>query len=344
MKTRPRRKAKSIPAAGDEAARRQRREQARTPHTRGSDASRSEEIVANRLSPLRLSLLATLLLAGLSFLPRVSADPWLAGSFWGATAVLLVLGLVLRRQVGAGGRELRYEFVPASVHYVQATMQACVYVYWGSYWSEVSRHVPLIAGQILFAYALDMLVCWMRRDKWVFGFGPFPIILSTNLFMWFRDEWFWLQFLMVATGVLGKEFVKWTRDERVTHVFNPSALSLFVFSVGLIATRSTEITWGPEIAATLALPSQIYLEIFLVGLVVQALFSVTHVTLSAAATLYAMNLLYTGATGSYHFIITNIPVAVFLGLHLLVTDPATSPRTTLGKIVFGGMYGAGTYG
>ena len=39
------------------------------------------------------------------------------------------------------------------------------------------------------------------------------------------------------------------------------------------------------------------------------------------------------------FIDSSIPVSVFIGLHLLVTDPATSPRSNSGKIVFGGLYG-----
>jgi hypothetical protein len=69
---------------------------------------------------------------------------------------------------------------------------------------------------------------------------------------------------------------------------------------------------------------------------------VTWVTLSAAA-LWVANLAYTGWTGTYHFVVTNIPVAVFLGFHLLVTDPATSPRTILGKLLFGSLYGAATW-
>jgi hypothetical protein len=307
-------------------------------------AGRPEDGTPNRLAPLWLAFFLIILLASLSFLPRVSANPPLVASFWGATGVLLLFLFVLRRHVIRAGRTLRYEFVPAKVHYVQATMQSCVYVYWGRYWPEVYQHAPLIVAQLVFAYALDMLVCWSRRDKWVLGFGPFPIILSTNLFLWYKDDWFFLQFLMVATGVLGKEFIKWTREGRLTHIFNPSAFSLFVFSVVLIATKSTHITWGEEIATTLARPPHIYLEVFLVGLVVQALFSVTLVTLSAAATLCVLNLVYTHTTGVYHFIDSNIPISVFLGLHLLVTDPASSPRTTAGKIVFGGMYGAGAFG
>jgi TPR repeat protein len=296
------------------------------------------------LSPLRLALLLTLALAGLSLLPRVNYNWRLLGAFWAAAGVLLVLLLVLRLRAARAGRALQYEFVPMPVHYVQATMQACVYAYWGWYWREVYDQVPLIAAQLAFVYALDMLVCWLRRDRWVLGFGPFPIVFSTNLFMWFRDDWYVLQFVLVALGVLGKEFVRWTREGRLTHIFNPSAFSLFIVSLALILTQTTPLTWAREIATTQILPPHIYLEIFLVGLVVQGLFSVTLVTLSAAAALYALNLAYTAGTGVYYFVDTNIPAPVFLGLHLLVTDPATSPRTALGKLVFGGLYGAGVFG
>jgi hypothetical protein len=40
---------------------------------------------------------------------------------------------------------------------------------------------------------------------------------------------------------------------------------------------------------------------------------------------------------------SNIPIAVFLGLHLLVTDPATSPRSNIGKAIFGSLYGLGVW-
>jgi hypothetical protein len=46
----------------------------------------------------------------------------------------------------------------------------------------------------------------------------------------------------------------------------------------------------------------------------------------------------------YLFIDFNIHPAVFLGLHLLVTDPATSPRKNFGKAIFGAAYGAGVFG
>jgi len=222
-------------------------------------------------------------------------------------------------------------------------MHSSVYAYWGWYWREVYHEIPLILAQVVFLYVLDMLVCWSRRDKWILGFGQIPIIFSMNLFLWFRDDWFYLQFVMIAIIVFGKEFLRWKRDGQNTHIFNPSAFALFVVSIVLLATHTTPITWGPEISTTFNYPPHIYMEIFLLGLIVQGLFSVTLVTLSAAAMLFVLNVFYTSSTGMYQFIDFNIHPAVFLGLHLLVTDPATSPRKNFGKAIFGAAYGAGVF-
>ena len=127
-------------------------------------------------------------------------NPRLAGSIWGAAGALLVLAVAVRQRAQRAGRVLRYDFLPKPVHYVQLTMHTSIYVYWGWYWREVYHYAPLIVAQIVFVYVLDMLVCWWRRDTWILGFGPFPIVFSTNLFLWFRDDWFYLQFLMIATG------------------------------------------------------------------------------------------------------------------------------------------------
>jgi hypothetical protein len=293
---------------------------------------------------LAFPMLLAAVLAVFCLLPRALANRNLQLSIGLAVTALLVFAWLLRRRVIASGRGLTMEFLPKRVHYVQLVMHSCLYAYWGWYWREVYGYVPLILAQIVFAYALDMLVCWSRRDKWILGFGPIPIILSTNLFLWFKDDWFFLQFVMISIGVVAKEYVQWNREGRRTHVFNPSAVGLFIFSVILIATHSTNISWGAEIAETLHRPPNIYLEIFVLGLVVQALFSVTLVTLSAGAMLYLLNMVYTQTTGVYQFVDSGIPVSVFIGIHLLVTDPATSPRSNSGKIIFGGIYGGCVFG
>lgn len=285
-----------------------------------------------------LPVILTVVLSSFAFLTPARQHSGLIWTFCGVSAALLIWLLLLRRQANASGRTLSIAFVPIKAHYIQATLHLTIFAYWGFYWRPVYEHAHLIVAQIIFLYLFDMLLCWSRRDQWRLGFGPLPIILSTNLFLLFKEDWFVFQFAMVATGALGKEFIKWNREGRRTHIFNPSGLSLSLFSIALILTGTTENTWGIEIATTLNAPPHIYLWIFAVGLIVQYFFSVTLMTLSAAAALWIFNLIYTQATGVYFFIDSNIPIAVFLGLHLLVTDPSTSPRTNLGRVIFGGLY------
>ena len=111
-----------------------------------------------------------------------------------------------------------------------------------------------------------MLLAWSRRDTYTLGFGPFPIIFSTNLFLWFKADWFYLQFLMIAVGFTAKECIRWNKEGRRTHVFNPSSFSLTVFSLALLATGATDITWGQDIAITQFYPPHMYLFLFLVAL------------------------------------------------------------------------------
>jgi hypothetical protein len=226
---------------------------------------------------------------------------------------------------------------------VQAVCQLSVYAYWGWYWRPVYELSWLLLAQLLFAYAFDILLSWSRRGSHVLGFGPFPIVLSTNLFLWFKDDWFYLQFLLVAAGFLGKEFVRWERDGRRVHIFNPSAFSLGLFSLVLIATGASHLTWGQEIATTLSLAPRIYTVLFLIGLVVMYFFWITPVAAAAAATLFGLSAIYAAIAGVPYFLDAEIPSAVFLGLHLLVTDPSTSPRNPLGRTIFGVLYGMGVF-
>ena len=285
----------------------------------------------------------TLALLAVSLAPRVQSSAVLAGSFQAAAAALAVWQAVLWLRLRAEPAGRSFQVVLRPQHYLQAAVQLSVFLYWGYFWRPVYDHAWLLVGQLLFAYAFDLLLSWSRRERYVLGFGPFPIIFSTNLFLWFRDDWFYLQFAMLAAGFMGKEFVRWRRDGRSTHIFNPSAFSLGLFSLILLATGTTDLTWGQDIASTLTLAPRIYLFLFLIGLVVMYAFSITLVAGSAAIVLFGSSALYSAVTGVPFFIDSEIPSAVFLGLHLLVTDPSTSPRTPLGKTIFGALYGAGVF-
>ena len=141
-------------------------------------------------------------------------------------------------------------------HYLQACAQASVLLYWGWYWRPVYDAAPLLLTQLLFAYGFDMLLAWSRRDTYTLGFGPFPVIFSINLFLWFKPDWFYLQYLMIAVGFAAKELIRWQKNGRPAHIFNPSSFPLAVFSLGLILTGTTSITYGDRDRAHPVQPAQ----------------------------------------------------------------------------------------
>ncbi|MBT3530982.1 MAG: hypothetical protein HOF74_11835 [Gammaproteobacteria bacterium] len=299
--------------------------------------------LASPLSAFKFPFAIAIAILLVSLLPRVHSNSVVMYSFWGAAALLLAWQGYLAFLSQRTGEIHNFKVVLRPQHYIQAMLQVCVYSYWGYYWRPVYDHFWLIVVQLLFAYGFDMLLSWSRRREYSLGFGPFPIILSINLFLWFRDDWFYMQFLMIMVGFMGKEYVRWQREGRSTHIFNPSAFALGLFSLVLILTNTTGLTWGQEIASTLTLAPNIYTFLFLIGLVVMYFFSITLVAGMSAITLFALSALYSASTGVPYFLDSEIPAAVFLGLHLLITDPSTSPRTPLGKTLFGVLYAFGVF-
>jgi hypothetical protein len=268
----------------------------------------------------------------------------LVWSIAGAAAVLIAWTAALVAGARRSRRVFTLHVALRKHHYVQACAHTCILLYWGWYWRPVYNAAPLFAAQILFAYAFDVLLTWSRRETYTLGFGPFPIVFSMNLFLWFKVDWFAWQFVMIAVAFTGKAMLRWTKDGRRTHVFNPSALALTVMSIGLLLTAESDLTWGREIAITQFYPPQMYLFLFVVSLPGQLLFGVASMTLAAVTTTYLFGLAYFAATGTYFFVDSYVPIAVFLGMHLLFTDPSTSPRSDAGRFIFGALYGLSVVG
>jgi hypothetical protein len=277
----------------------------------------------------------------LSQLPVLETRPVVSASIVGAALVLLawsaLLFGVLRR-----GEEVVLEVIARRQHYLQACLQGTLILYWGYYWREVYNAAPLIVAQILFVYGFDSLLSWTHRRKFTLGFGAFPIILSITLFFWFKDPFFYWQFVMVAIGLTAKEFLRWKRDGVNTHIFNPSSFPLAIVALALLLTDNTDMTWGFLVAETEFYPPHIYLAVFLIAVPGQYLFGVTPMAMAAVTTTFAFSAVYYAFTGSFYFVDAHVPIAVFLGMHLLFTDPATAPRTELGRIFFGVLYGLTT--
>ena len=291
---------------------------------------------------LALPLAFTALLAAFGALPAVRENPRFLWAFWGATAILLAWTGALWIRAARGGRTLSTRFVLRRPHWLQPLVQLSIYVYWGWYWRQVYDSAWLIAAQLVFAYAFDMLLAWSRRDEYELGFGPFPIILSMNLFLWFKPDWFYLQFVMVAVGFAAKELIRWKKDGRLAHIFNPSSFPLAIASVFLIWTGTVDHTWGREIAVSIGDPLHIFEFLFLISIPGQILFGVATLTMPAVVTTFLLSAAYSGVTGTYYFF-GPIPTAAFLGMLLLFTDPSTAPKTELGRIFYGVLYGVSVF-
>lgn len=275
-------------------------------------------------------------------LPEARQNWELAIVFRGTSVVLCLWCLLLWQHTRRTGRSLAVDIQLKRQHYLQACVQSALLLYWGWYWPPVYAWLPMLLAQLLFAYAFDLLLNWSRRDTAPLGFGQFPIVFSINLFLWFKPDWFALQFGLVALGLTAKEFLRWNKDGRSAHIFNPSSFPLALYSVFLLATGGTGITWGQEIATTQFYPPHMYLVLFLAGLPGQFFFGVTTMTMSAVLSTILFGWIYFAATGVYFFYDSYIPISVFLGMHLLFTDPATAPRSPLGRVLYGVFYGLST--
>lgn len=300
---------------------------------------------SRRLSPAHAILLPCAFAAGLFsllLLPPLRTHPVLLATFVGAGCVLVLWAAALYAVARRTGRPLMLEIVLRKNHYIQACAQLTLLLYWGWHVRPVYAYLPFIVAQLLFAYGLDSLLNWSRRRTHQLGLGPFPVVLSINFFLWFKFEWFYWQFVIVALGFAAKEFIRWSREGRSAHIFNPSSFPLAVFSLVLIVTGTTNATFGLEIASTLFNPPHMYMLIFLVALPAQIVFGVTTMSISAVLTAYVWGLFYFAATGTYYFRDAFIPIAVFLGMLLLFTDPSTSPRTEAGRVIFGVLYASST--
>ena len=159
-------------------------------------------------------------------------------------------------------------------HYLQAGVQGCHYAYLGLYYPAVQAHLPLIAIQIVVFYAMEMLLQWSRGRNWRVGFGPLPVVGSINLFLWFEPEYFFGQLLLIAGALASREFVRWRRSGRSSHIFNPSAIAL----------AAAAATTGINHILAFELPPSFFELMFVFGILLQIFFATTLVTFGAVLT------------------------------------------------------------
>ena len=162
---------------------------------------------------------AAALVATTRLLPQVGAHATITASFYGAAAVLGMGALVFFVAATRSGRDLSWEVMIKTPHWLQMLAQGSLMVYWGWFLPAVYGNMQLIVGQLLFAYGFDALLQFVRGNRYKLGFGPFPILFSINFFLWFRPEYYYWQFVVIALGFAAKAFIHWERDGRTRHIF-----------------------------------------------------------------------------------------------------------------------------
>src|SRR6185295_2064762 len=111
----------------------------------------------------------------------------------------IVIGLLGLWAVVLRGRYGPPEITAATIkftHALPASLQVVLFTYWSLHWDQVLPYLPVIAFQLLFAYAFDFLLNWSLRRPYSPGLGPVPVVLSMNLFVWFPD-------ILLATLAIG---------------------------------------------------------------------------------------------------------------------------------------------
>ena len=174
-------------------------------------------------APVRWTVLVDVLLAGAVTWAALSGARGVVAAIVPACACIGCWQAVVLLRARRGELALGVERNVRLPHYFQAGVQACHYLYLGLHYPAVREHLPLIAIQVVVFYAMEMLLQWSRGRPWRAGFGPLPVVGSINLFLWFEPEYFFGQLLLLTGALASREFVRWRRGGRSSHVFNPSA-------------------------------------------------------------------------------------------------------------------------
>jgi hypothetical protein len=236
-------------------------------------------------------------------------EPGLTDAMWWFVAIALVLAV---------WRRGRISFELKLPHLLPATIQVLIFTYWSIYWPDVRNHLPSVAVQLVMAFAADAAFSYLRLGIWRVGAGPLPVILSANLFAWFNTTGV---VVMILTAFGTKTFLRF----RGRHLLNPSATGLAVAGT-LAAIRPDVIAFGGVFDTMNAAPDIVEV-IFLLSLIPQARFRIVPVSIGAVLALRALDNP------------TILRPSMLLALSLLATDPATIPKTELGKTLFGVFIG-----
>lgn len=247
----------------------------------------------------------------------------------GAMLALVLAWLALWTRMRRRSMDFQWLESARPTHLLPVALQLTLFIYWGLHDLSVGELLGDLVVQVAFAYGLEAwFLAWRNNGKVQIGASVLPIVGSMNLFVWFLGQDRWVALLTLTLAIASKHLIR--RHGR--HVFNPSALGIAITGALCMVAPETfgffdlshGFNAGPnmvELILILALIAQLRLPIVLVSMggFIALLLLVDTQILSRPTALWG---------------------PVFLALCLLITDPATIPKTPVGKLLFGAVYGS----
>jgi hypothetical protein len=223
-------------------------------------------------------------------------------------------------------------------HLIQTLAQGSIYLYVGHFWPGIGPWLPKLLAQLVFANLFYFAFTLARENQIRIGLSMFPIVLSINLFLWFQPRFFWLHFVLIAVAIAAKQF--WVRENRgkISHIFNPSALVMAGAALIVIVFDLDFMVKSSDLIYAYTGVPHLLPWIFAVGCISQWVGGVALVALGAFVALIAGEAMADFLIGSAfqgHW----VHPSVFIGVTLLVTDPATTPKGKLAQFAYGCVYG-----
>jgi hypothetical protein len=246
----------------------------------------------------------------------------------GALGLLLAAGLaglvLLARRTPTST-----EILVKRTHLLPMLLQSSIFLYWAVYFPPTALAMRLFPAQLLFAYALEATISLLRGQKIRLSLAPVPVVLSLNLFLQFAGSGFYLSILVIALALLSKSFL--VRKDG-GHIFNPSGFAIAAFGLlhlTVLPVRSGDVSFGFNA------PPNMTEFILLIALVTQTRVPIVLMSQAAALAIRGCNQL------APHEVFFPSWAPMTLVVTLLITDPATTPRTGPGRVLFGATFGAG---
>lgn len=219
-------------------------------------------------------------------------------------------------------------------HVIPILVQTLLLSYWAVHWLPLRERLGYLAWCIPVAIVTDALLLRARTGEAKIGVGAVPVVLSSTLFTNYplKDSAWML--LVVGLALASKAFLR--RGQQ--HIFNPSGFGLSVLAVMSFAG----IGQTQDVAHQLNSPPMMTELILVLALLPQLRLPIVSSTLGAATAMWlwvtAQPLLRLVAHEHVRALsITWSPV--LLVLVLLLTDPATSPKSPSGRFLFGAFIG-----